>query len=180
MCQMSDVKCHMSCVTCHMSFFSFFFQSGQASQWKVCYQRGLPRLVFNPQMKMTYLSWHKPHMNSIGEVCDSLGTDSLTSFVRNHWATGWLRVNSTSCEGRDYNISDPLFAYTGLKVEGQQSAVISGPSAALVWITLPSSCPPSLAVPCAAGFSEKEYCPFIYSYFLLFQKMDPEKPKLLE
>ena len=41
--------CHMSRVTCHMSqfFFYFFFgQSGEAYRWRVCYQRGLPRLVF--------------------------------------------------------------------------------------------------------------------------------------
>ena len=40
--------CHLSRVTCHMSLlFSFFFgQSGGAYRWRVCYQRGLPRLVF--------------------------------------------------------------------------------------------------------------------------------------
>ena len=51
---MSRVKCHMSHVMCHMSqfFLEFFFlivlflQSGEAYQWRVCYQRGLPRLVF--------------------------------------------------------------------------------------------------------------------------------------
>ena len=42
MCHMSRVTCHMSCV-----FFYFVFgQSGGASQWRVCYQRGLPSLVF--------------------------------------------------------------------------------------------------------------------------------------
>ena len=59
MCHVSCVTCHVSRVTCHMSkyiFFSlhfFFFlslkqikQSGGASRWRVCYQRGLPRLVF--------------------------------------------------------------------------------------------------------------------------------------
>ena len=56
-------------------------------------------------MKMTYLSQPPPNMNSIREVCDTLGTESLTSFVGNHWATGWLRVNSTSCKGRDYKRS---------------------------------------------------------------------------
>ena len=46
-CQVSHVKCHMSRVTCHMwrFFFFFFWQSGGASRWRVCYQRGLPRLV---------------------------------------------------------------------------------------------------------------------------------------
>ena len=37
-CQVSHVTCHMSCVTCHID-------SGEASQWRVCYQRGLPCLV---------------------------------------------------------------------------------------------------------------------------------------
>ena len=55
-CQMSHVTCHMSRVPClvshvmrHMShFFSFFSfrQSGEAYQWRVCYQWGLPCLVF--------------------------------------------------------------------------------------------------------------------------------------
>ena len=46
MCHMSRVTCHVSHVTCH--FFSpfFFGQSGEAYRWRVCYQRGLPRLVF--------------------------------------------------------------------------------------------------------------------------------------
>ena len=61
MCHVSRVKCHLSPVTCHMSKQFFFLtfkllllifftykkngQSGGASQWRVCYQRGLPRLV---------------------------------------------------------------------------------------------------------------------------------------
>ena len=43
----------MSHITCHIFiFFLFFFhvkkigQGGGASRWRVCYQRGLPRLVF--------------------------------------------------------------------------------------------------------------------------------------
>ena len=46
---MSRVTCHMSCVMCHLSrvrFLIFFISlSGEASQGRVCYQRGLPRLV---------------------------------------------------------------------------------------------------------------------------------------
>ena len=50
MCHVSRVTCHVSRVNCHMSFFFFFivkkiWQSGGASRWRVCYQRGLPRLV---------------------------------------------------------------------------------------------------------------------------------------
>ena len=41
-------------------------------------------------MKMTYLSPPPPNMNWIQEMCNSLGNISLTLFVGNHWATGWL------------------------------------------------------------------------------------------
>ena len=48
-CHMSRVMCHVSHVRCHMYLFFFFFffgQSGGAIRWRVCYQRGLPCLVF--------------------------------------------------------------------------------------------------------------------------------------
>ena len=49
---MSSVICHMSPVTCHLSQHFFYLkkigQSGGASQWRFCYQRGLPRLVKYP------------------------------------------------------------------------------------------------------------------------------------
>ena len=60
MCHMSGVRCHVSGVTCQVSgvtchiyihfFFIciFFWQSGGAIRWRVCYQRGVPRLVFTP------------------------------------------------------------------------------------------------------------------------------------
>ena len=39
---------------CHVShFFFFFLQFGEAYRWGVCYQRGLPRLVFNENTKNT-------------------------------------------------------------------------------------------------------------------------------
>ena len=46
-------------------------------------------------------------MSSIGEGCDSLGNTSLKSLVGNHWATGGLRVNSSTVMGG--LISFPLF-----------------------------------------------------------------------
>ena len=46
-------------------------------------------------------------------------------------------------------------------------AVTPVPSAALEWIRFPSSCPPSLVVPGAAGFAEKEYCPFLHPFFFV-------------
>ena len=55
MCHVSCVTCHVSGVRCHVSYvkcpflfllFLFFYgQSVGASWWRVCYQRGLPRLV---------------------------------------------------------------------------------------------------------------------------------------
>ena len=60
-CHVSPVMCHLPCVTCHLSHkrkINFFYlkkkkktsfkkigQCGGASQGRVCYQRGLPRLV---------------------------------------------------------------------------------------------------------------------------------------
>ena len=50
------VTCHASCVMCHMSRvtlkniyeyeYFFFLHTGGVSWWRVCYQWGLPRLVF--------------------------------------------------------------------------------------------------------------------------------------
>ena len=65
-CHVSRVTCHMSRVTCHVShviFFIFFLQSGEAYRWRVCYQRGLPRLVFFLSdiylfLKFQYISHH--------------------------------------------------------------------------------------------------------------------------
>ena len=49
-CQLSYITCHVSCFTFHMSRVTcdiFYGQSGEAILWRVCYQRGQPRLVFN-------------------------------------------------------------------------------------------------------------------------------------
>ena len=56
MCPVSHVRCHISLVTCHVSHLrchmshifssSFLLESGGVSWWRVCYQWGLPRLVF--------------------------------------------------------------------------------------------------------------------------------------
>ena len=44
-CNMLHVTFHVSRVTCHVLVFFFFGKIGGASQWMVCYQRGLPHLV---------------------------------------------------------------------------------------------------------------------------------------
>ena len=66
------VTCHVSHVTYHMShviylflfLFFFFRQSGEAYWWRVCYQRGLPCLVYSggpppPSQPKTLGAWYK-------------------------------------------------------------------------------------------------------------------------
>jgi hypothetical protein len=38
--------CHKAHVTIYLFIYLFFGKSGVAYRWRVCYQRGLPRLVF--------------------------------------------------------------------------------------------------------------------------------------
>ena len=70
---MSHVTCHMSHVTYHVSgvacqvscvkfLFYFFFlgQSGEASWWRVCYQRGLFRLVSRQRQRHIVLFLFDP------------------------------------------------------------------------------------------------------------------------
>ena len=65
-CHVSHVTCHMSHVKCHMSDFFlvllifFFGQNREASQGRVCYQRGLPRLVLSLlYLIQKYICWAK-------------------------------------------------------------------------------------------------------------------------
>ena len=56
---MSRVTRHVSHVTCHVSHViifssSFSGQSGEAYRWRVCYQRGLPRLVLISVDKLNF------------------------------------------------------------------------------------------------------------------------------
>ena len=67
---------HVSCVTCHIPHvkYIFFLQSGGAIQWMVCYQRGLPRLVFLLLTNSTFrVAWNKIHSAS-AHVDDNTGT----------------------------------------------------------------------------------------------------------
>ena len=82
-CHMSLVRCHLSHVTCqlsHVNIFFFFYifcvkkkskivhlkkvgKIGEASRWRVCYLRGLPRLVLShlthgcPRMRLRERVW---------------------------------------------------------------------------------------------------------------------------
>ena len=61
MCHISHVKCHVSDVTCHSFFLLLFFgQSGGASRWRVCYQRGLPSQFFSPKVDKKNHSYVPP------------------------------------------------------------------------------------------------------------------------
>ena len=110
-CHVSRVMCHLSRVTYHMSLFftikkkinkikklHFFVihkkieQSGGASWWRVCYQRGLPRLVFI-QLEECCYQWviilsdlHKRRFfhsfeKSLGLASAELSTKTLIYFV---------------------------------------------------------------------------------------------------
>ena len=105
-------------------FFKFFWHSLEKISLEVrnfnkSFFQGnalLIRLHFNhvfnyTQMKMAHLSLTSQHMSSIGEACDRLGKIILTSLVNNHWANGWLRVNSSSVRG--WLIIFPLFLIKG-------------------------------------------------------------------
>ena len=51
MCHMSHFTCCASHVPIFVFSFSFLGQNVGASQWRVCYQRGLPRLVLKGLLK---------------------------------------------------------------------------------------------------------------------------------
>ena len=71
-CHVSHVMCPVSRVRCQVSHFYLFLQSGGASWWRVCYQRGLPRLVCVSWMLAVQLNNnHKPYYKIIklSKVC---------------------------------------------------------------------------------------------------------------
>ena len=75
-CHMSHVTCHLSPVTCHMSHFFFFLQNGEVSQWRVCYQRGLPRLVLKEVILL--------------RVCRGLHKTIFLPRLRCIWDNSWI------------------------------------------------------------------------------------------
>ena len=88
-CHLSRVTCHLSHVTCHLShvkkkkitFFLFkkiyisiytltkIGKIGGASWWRVCYQRGLPRLVYEyPEGVLLMIGLFTPAQNTLEGV----------------------------------------------------------------------------------------------------------------
>ena len=89
MCHMSHVTCHMSHVMCHMSHVRCHMskvkkekkkkekreknlQSGGASRWRVCYQRGLPGLVFSPYIQFSIKNIDSPLLPLLGPFIESV------------------------------------------------------------------------------------------------------------
>ena len=83
-CHVTRVICHISPVTCHVSYVTCNFlynekksgQSGGASRWRVCYQRGLPYLVgLYTESGEPYPSEGstKPNWGNVPKVLNSFG-----------------------------------------------------------------------------------------------------------
>ena len=72
LCHVSLVSCHMWPVTCHMRQF-FFWQNGWASKWVVCYQRGVPRLV--------YIEKNKTKNYTLADINNLWPTDTHTDMA---------------------------------------------------------------------------------------------------
>ena len=61
--QVSGVRCQLSCVRCHVSrvryIYIYFFCTKWCGQlWRVCYQRGLPRLVYRNKLIQIFIIIH--------------------------------------------------------------------------------------------------------------------------
>ena len=100
-CHASNVMRHMSCVTCHFLSSSFLLrQSGEACWWRVCYQRGLPRLVvmsFNTKWvwsaKLLYTLYiQQTQLNMRGDSC--LSDQFSFEFNWNPRTTGLTCISS--------------------------------------------------------------------------------------
>ena len=106
-CQVSHVTCHVSHVTCHIlrvicpifCIFLFFGQSSRASWLRVCYQRGLPRLVF--------LAWllQKEFIQKVPNLPDTLaprhpGRPAAASPKSQVDLPFWFRAPNYTCRGR--------------------------------------------------------------------------------
>ena len=100
-CHLSPVTCHLSPVTCHMYFFfnfSLFFlsykkigQSGGASRWRVCYQRGIRCLFPTPQrlQNMPFIAFGRA--GTCLFLSDQWKYQLVTSWMGCNMTMAWLR-----------------------------------------------------------------------------------------
>ena len=72
MCHMSRarVTCHLSGDTCHILFIFFFGQSGGISRQRLCYQRGLPCLVYYSIYILIKVFWKNCLVYNLLYPCD--------------------------------------------------------------------------------------------------------------
>ena len=142
MCHQSCVTCHMSCVTCHMSTKNLkklkkniytseiIGQSGGASWWMVCYQRGLPRLVLLAASQM----WLQKNLSGWKHVF-SVSTSVQPCWMEEGWIDWGFMIpswrkrrwhkfqfsevrcpgNHFSCENHLKEISEIQFSLSGFK-----------------------------------------------------------------
>ena len=112
MCHMSCVTCHVSPVTCHMSHVTCicFGQKVGASQWSVCYQRGLPRLVLKHNWSLTFSLPLKLCRSGLGcshstctllywtdRYCTALHYNELQCTALHCTALHWTSLHCTHC-----------------------------------------------------------------------------------
>ena len=110
--KVSHVTCHMSCVTCPLIFFvsSSFGQSGEASQLRVCFQRGLPRLVWTRR-------WHNASKLSKKKVVIKIKFAQRPDILR--YCSGCvLKRREQQLSKSCFSFSIPVFdfVYIGIKI----------------------------------------------------------------
>ena len=99
-CQMSHVTCHMSCVTCQMSHVKvlcFFLQIGEAYWWTVCYQRGLPLLVYNDILNRPRVWFSEKLVISVVSFSKHLCMASLFGIANYYWCRHSQRWGESWC-----------------------------------------------------------------------------------
>ena len=90
---MSHVTCHMSHIICHYLFIYFFDKSGEASPWRVCYQRSLPRLVLRVfplllsllQKRNLLLKYVERKLSCSSEKVPPGSSEEITHRIGKHW-----------------------------------------------------------------------------------------------
>ena len=85
--------CHMSCVTCHMSYVIFFWGGGGQNvgvcQRRVCYQQGLPCLVFLHLNIFLVFWFHKISYSDCLFFCIKMFCNLFHTFFYHWWCFFW-------------------------------------------------------------------------------------------
>ena len=93
-CHMSCVVCHVSHITCHMSCVTYhkFFsrESGEAYRWRVCYQPGQTRLVY----EILNLKGHQNNITDL-RVTAILLNEGILSMEQSGEASPWRHTMSS-------------------------------------------------------------------------------------